>query len=182
MLVLTRMGRVTTRNRAAYIYHRSQSNSASHVSCDFTTYHNVSSFLDKFREIWHRSLSTADWGGGRGTGPQVGLLDLETQSGSHEFFPNAEAVRGNVWKTRRGEAAGLKGVGAGVWKKQVNRFRRSGPMVPLPKPLRSQERMRLSEKFALNHRPGSHETWTQTQICLISKPRVLTRAPQSVQC
>lgn len=88
VLVLTRMGRVTARNRATYIYHRSQSNSVSCVSCDLTTYHNVSSFLDTFREIWPCSLSTADWGGGRGTGPQVGLLDLETQSGSHEFFPS----------------------------------------------------------------------------------------------
>ena len=25
------------------------------------------------------------------------------------FFPVAEAVRGNVWKTGKGEAAGLKG-------------------------------------------------------------------------
>lgn len=80
------------------------------MSCDFTTCHNLSTFLDTFGKIWPRSPSTADWGEGQGhRTPRLDFWVWKPRVVPMSFFPVAEAVRGNVWKTGKGEAAGLKG-------------------------------------------------------------------------
>ena len=142
---------VTSQNRKQCCLTLSQVSKSLHIRHPVTSAHTTTCqpFLTSLGSYGPILQAQADSGEGRGTCPEAGLWDLETQGDSDEFLPGGWSYKGQRledWKSRGSGSEGRERVG--VRKKQV--CPDSGG-VPLHKPFRSRERMRLGEKLVPNN-------------------------------